>query len=113
MKSAQAVPPVQLAASRCVEESDDEKAPFCSDPQKTGDEAVEPAARGGMVADADSRSAAGVVLTTVAQVRAVLEHAVKAGHEGVVVWGRCARCGQVGRVVHFDGALRARAQASW
>jgi len=58
-----------------------------------------------------SRRASMSVLTTVAQVRAALQNARESGFDDVVVWGRCARCGRVGRVVHFDGVLRTRARA--
>jgi hypothetical protein len=58
-----------------------------------------------------SRRASISVLTTVAQVRAALQDARESGIDDVVVWGRCARCGRVGRVVHFDGELRACARA--
>jgi hypothetical protein len=52
-----------------------------------------------------------LLLATVAQAQAVLQDARRGGLDDVVLWGRCARCGRVGRVVHFDGELRARAQA--
>ncbi len=51
------------------------------------------------------------VLTTVAQVRAALQQASESGIDDIVLWARCSRCGRVGRVVHFDGVLRARARA--
>lgn len=49
-----------------------------------------------------------VVVTTVAQARAAVLQAHRSGPGGLVVLGRCAVCGRVGRVVHFDGELRAR-----
>lgn len=51
-----------------------------------------------------------VVLTTVAQVRAALRRAREVGWEAVVLWARCAGCGRVGRVLHFEGVVRARAR---
>lgn len=58
-----------------------------------------------------SRRAFMSVLTTVAQVQAALLDPRQSGSDDVVVWGRCSRCGRVGRVVLFDGELRARARA--
>jgi hypothetical protein len=53
----------------------------------------------------------GPVFATVDQVRAALRRGQGVVGEGMVVLGRCARCGKVGRVVHFDGVLRAHSQA--
>ncbi|MBU0479408.1 hypothetical protein KKC91_12730 [bacterium] len=104
---------VQAPVSRNEEDVVDAKSPSSRSPQEAGDEEVAASATGGALhGDVDtSRMALGCVLTTVAQVRAALRDARKAGLEGVVLWGRCSRCGRVGRVVHFDGELRARARA--
>jgi hypothetical protein len=54
------------------------------------------------------------VVRQVAQARAAAHAAHVQGRAGLradaVVYGRCARCGRVGEVVHFDGVLRARSQ---
>lgn len=56
--------------------------------------------------------ALGGVLTTVAQVRAALGQLSKVGlDEDTVWWGRCSRCGRLGRIVHFEGVFRARGQS--
>jgi len=113
MESAQAVSSAQVATGRRVEEAVDAKTPTCRSSRESRDEEPEPSAVG-CVAPCDAAGpspASGPVLTTAAQVRAALEHAFKVGHQDIVVWGRCARCGRVGRVVHFDGALRAHARA--
>lgn len=113
LEPAQAVSSAQEAASRRAEEAVDAKTPSCRGIRESRDKEPEPPATDGVApCDAEtSRPALGPVLTTAAQVRAALEHAFKVGHQDGVVWGRCARCGRVGRVVHFDGALRARARA--
>jgi len=89
---------------------DDRSAPFVRAPPAMGDgrEAAPPGLVGRGHADAEC---AGPVFTTVAEVRAVLSRARQTGLRDIVVWGRCARCGRVGRVVHFDGELRARARS--
>ena len=113
LEPAQAVSSAQEAASRRAEEAVDEKMPSCSSSRGSRDEEPEPPPTDSVApCDAETiRPASGPVLTTAAQVRAALEHAFKVGHQDGVVWGRCARCGRVGQVVHFDGALRARARA--
>lgn len=110
VESAQAVTSAQVATSRGVVEAVDAKTSSCQGSKDHQDS--EPAKEGiPHGAACTNRLASGSVLTTVAQVRAALEHACQVGHEGVVVWGRCARCGREGVVVHFDGTLRARARA--
>ena len=114
LESAQAISSAPMAASRRVEETVDEKTPSCPNSGcETGDSEPERAATGDLApCDAKRIQPASVaVLTTVAQVRAALQHARKEGHKDAVVWGRCARCGRVGQVVCFDGVLRGRARA--
>jgi hypothetical protein len=114
MEPTQAISPPQVAASRCDEEAVDARSPSCTDPtgEKVDEEPEPPATEGVAPGEVDPRHRASEpVLTTVEQVRAALEQASIVGHHDVVVWGRCARCGRVGRVVHFDGTFRARAQA--
>jgi hypothetical protein len=60
------------------------------------------------VAVAAARGSGWAVVTTVAEARRVLSDAYAQGASAVVVAGRCARCGRLGQVVHFDGVLRAR-----
>lgn len=95
-----------------VEETIDAKTACDPGPRATGDDERETAVAGRVAAgDVETSStASGPVFATVAQVRGALLAAAKKGHDNVVVWGRCARCGRVGQVVHFDGALRARAR---
>jgi hypothetical protein len=113
VESAQAVSSAKVAPSCRVEEVGDAKTLSLQDTLESRDKEPErPGIQGVAASDADtSRPVSGPVCTTVAQVRAALAHAGRVGHQGVVVWGRCARCGRVGRVVHFDGVLRARARA--
>jgi hypothetical protein len=103
---------VQTPVSHSEEELVDAKAPDRSPGEAEVEEADAPTV--GVVRCGDverSRMALGSVLTTVAQVRAALQDACETGIDDVVVLGRCSRCGRVGRVVHFDGSLRARARA--
>jgi hypothetical protein len=112
VETAQAVSAAQEPASRGAEEAVDAKTASCRGKGEAGGKERE-AATAGSVPPGDvetSRPASGPVLTTVAQVRAALFYARKVGREEVVVWARCSRCGWVGRVVHFDGVLRARAR---
>ena len=104
---------VQAPVSRGEEELVDGKAPSSRSPGDVGDEEAEAPENGGRsFCDVGrSRMAPRVVLTTVAQVRAALREADEAGIDDVVLWGRCSRCGRAGRIVHFEGLLRARAQA--
>lgn len=101
----------QVLACGGVEEVVDEKpSPFGPTPQAEGD-GREAAPKGGAPSGHADAWRTGPVFTTVAEVRAALARARQAGRCDVVVWGRCARCGRVGRVVHFDGVLRASARA--
>ena len=110
---AQVASAVQTPVSRSEEELVDAKSPPGRSPEEAEEAEVEaPATGDARCSDVDrSRMALGSVLTTVAQVRVALEDACETGLDDVVVWGRCSRCGRVGRVVHFDGSLRARARA--
>lgn len=111
--TARAASAMQTPMSRSGEELVDAKAPPGKSPEAARDEAVE-APKTGAVRCGDverSRMAPMSVLTTVAQVRAALRAARETGLDDVVVCGRCSRCGREGRVVHFDGELRARARA--
>lgn len=110
--AAQMVSAAQEPVSRGVEEAVDAKTARCGETQEAGLEEPDVAAAG-CVPSGDveaSRTASGPVLTTVAQVRAALFSAREVGREDVVVRARCSRCDRVGRVVHFDGVLRARAR---
>jgi hypothetical protein len=114
VEATQTASALEVGAGRCVAEIDDAQKSVCCGPLATREgELWLPAIRGVAAPPAPNNQLPGPVVTTVAQVRAALAHADEANAVGVDVWGRCARCGRVGRVVHFDGVLRARAQASW
>jgi hypothetical protein len=97
----------QVPAISGVEEAVDAKSsPFGDRPQASRSEARERQAQAGDKRQGEGY-ALGPVCTTVAQVRAALHKTQD--RADVVVLGRCSMCGQVGRVVHFEGVLRARA----
>lgn len=110
VESSRAAPAWESPVSRSEEELVDAKSP----PDRSHENAEIEAPATDFVRHCDAerrRLALGAVLTTAAAVRAALSDAREHGPDEVVVWGRCARCGRLGRVVHFDGELRARARA--
>jgi hypothetical protein len=108
-----AVSAVRSPEGRGEEELVDAKSPPWQGAVEAEDAEVDTPARVGVRSgDVEgSRLSPWPVLTTVAAVRAALADARDSGLDDVVVLGRCARCGRAGRVVHFDGELRARARA--
>lgn len=116
-----AVSSARMASSRSGEETVDAKKPSCSEsreswgnmPETAHETVPEPPATGSTTpyGAQTSHPAPGPVFTSAARVRVALEHARRGGHPDAVIWGRCAKCGRVGQVVHFDGGLRARARA--
>ena len=109
VRPARAATPVQAPVRRKEQEVVDAKTQLGRSPGEDGDEEADAPAPGVHCGDVErSRVALGPVLRTAAQVRAALEHAHDVGNEAVVLWGRCSRCGRMGRVVHFDGVLRGR-----
>jgi len=110
---ARAASTVHVPVSRDEQEVVDAKRPPDKLPGEAGDDKAEATTPDGVRCGdvAWSRTGPVSVLTTVAQVRAALRDARETGVDDIVVWGRCSRGGRVGRVVHFDGELRARARA--
>jgi len=99
-----AVPATHALASRSVEEAVDAKTQALRSPSPAQAHEREAPETDGTPASV------GPVLTTVAQARAAVLD-VRTGGRVVAVRGRCAGCGRVGRLVHFDGVLRARPRA--
>jgi hypothetical protein len=108
--SKQADSAVQEPVSRSEDEVVDAKTPSDKSSEEAGDDEVEAPPNSDLPGSDVEWSRRVLVLTTVAQVRAALQHAREVGHEDVVILGRCEKCGRVGRVVHFDGELRSRAR---
>ena len=79
-----------------------------SDKAAKGPQGAAPCSEGTSDVETLEAAALSVVVTTVAQALAAVLQAQQSGHGDLVVLGRCSVCGRVGRVVHFDGALRAR-----